>query len=143
MTKSDNANDESINHEVLDLLDRISDKIMERGILSEYIEEGSLAGVTLRINGNKEVFELIIKLQVDGREEMEISDDEWDYITERVSSYFEEKGFLIFTREYDFWHYITRKKNYDMPFNLISEKFRMQYLFDTKNFNIFHFCRRN
>ena len=93
MTKSDNANDESINHEVLDLLDQISDKIMERGILSEYIEEGSLAGVTLRINGNKEVFELIIKLQVDGREEMEISDDEWDYITERVSSYFEEKGF--------------------------------------------------
>ena len=93
MTKSDNATDESINHEVLDLLDRISDKIMERGILSEYIEEGSLAGVTLRINGNKKVFELIIKLQVDGREEMEMSDDEWDYITERVSSYFEEKGF--------------------------------------------------
>ena len=49
--------------------------------------------MTLRINGNKEVFELIIKLQVDGREEMKLSDDEWDYITERVSSYFEEKGF--------------------------------------------------
>ena len=27
MTKSDNANDESINHEVLDLLDQISDKL--------------------------------------------------------------------------------------------------------------------
>jgi len=78
-------------NEVIDILEEISGKIMERGFLSEHIEEGNLSLVSLSIDGNKETFEIIIKLTIDERDDSELTDDEWDYITERVNAYFQEK----------------------------------------------------
>lgn len=77
--------------EVLDFMEAVSNKIMETGILTQYIEEGSLSLVSLSISGDKDSFEIIVKLSIDDRDDSELTDDEWDYITERVNVYFSEK----------------------------------------------------
>ena len=38
-------------------------------------------------------FEIIIEAKIDDRGNDEITEDEWDYVTERTSAYFEQKGF--------------------------------------------------
>ena len=81
----------TVDEKAADLLEKVSDKIMETGILTQYIEEGELSVVSLSISGDKETFEIVIKLSIDDRDDTELSDDEWDYITERVNLYFQEK----------------------------------------------------
>ena len=81
----------TVDDKVADLLENVSDKIMETGLLTQYIEDGELALVSLSISGNKETFEIVIKLSIDDRDDTELSDDEWDYITEKVNLYFQEK----------------------------------------------------
>ena len=80
-----------IDEKTADILEKVSDNIMETGLLTQYIEEGQLSVVSLSISGNKETFEIVIKLSIDDRDDTELTDDEWDYITEKVNLYFQEK----------------------------------------------------
>tara|TARA_B100000963_G_C22560754_1_gene641206 strand:- start:990 stop:1298 length:309 start_codon:yes stop_codon:yes gene_type:complete len=73
------------------LLEQISDKIMETGLLTKFVEDGSLAIVSLSTDGDQNGFEIIINLTIDDRNDDEPNDDEWDNITEEVSRYFESK----------------------------------------------------
>ena len=73
------------------LLEQISDKIMETGLLTKFVEDGSLAIVSLSTDGDQKGFEIIINLTIDDRNDDEPNDDEWDNITEEVSRYFESK----------------------------------------------------
>lgn len=74
-----------------ELLESIADKIMEKGLLTKFVEDGSLAIVSLSTEGDKNGFEIIINLTIDDRNDDEPNDDEWDNITEEVSRYFESK----------------------------------------------------
>lgn len=73
------------------LLESISDKIMETGLLTKFVENGRLAIVSLSTDGDQNGFEIIINLTIDDREDDEPNDDEWDNITEEVARYFESK----------------------------------------------------
>ena len=75
------------------LLEAISDKIMETGILTQYVEDGSLATVSLKIESSEDGFEIIVIIDCNDRSSGELSDDEDDYICERLDIYFEQKGF--------------------------------------------------
>jgi len=74
-----------------DLLQSISDKLMETGILTKFVEDGCLAAVSLEIHGDEDVFTILIKLTIDDRDDEESTDDEWDNITEEVTRYFNSK----------------------------------------------------
>jgi hypothetical protein len=84
------------------LLNSISDKIMETGILTKHIERGHLAIVGLEIDGDEDAFSVIIKLTIDDRDSDEVTDDEWDSITEEVGRYFREKQFWALLAEHGF-----------------------------------------
>tara|TARA_B110000858_G_C17797387_1_gene473237 strand:+ start:689 stop:1528 length:840 start_codon:yes stop_codon:yes gene_type:complete len=92
---SGDSNESSIssNYTVENLLEAISDKIMETGILTQYIDDGSLATVSLKIDSSEDGFEIVVIIDCNDRSLGELSDDEDDYICERLDIYFEQKGF--------------------------------------------------
>ena len=81
-----------MSEELNSLCDSISDKIMETGLITDLIEDGSLATVTLRVTGEKDAWTLNIDLVIDDRESDEISEDEDDDICDNVQMYITEKG---------------------------------------------------
>jgi hypothetical protein len=94
LSGSPNENRSEEDCSINDYLSEISDKIMETGILTQYVEHGHLATVSLEKNEVAETgFEIIIEAKIDDRGNNEITEDEWDYVTERTSAYFEQKGF--------------------------------------------------
>ena len=60
--------------EMEQLLEQISDKIMETGLLTKFVEDGSLAIVSLSTDGDQKGFE-IINLTIDDRNDDEPNDD--------------------------------------------------------------------
>ena len=95
LTDDSDSNEPSIssNSTAENLLEAISDKIMETGILTQYIEDGSLATVSLKIDSSEEGFEIIVIIDCNDRSSGELSDDEDDYICERLDVYFKQKRF--------------------------------------------------
>lgn len=82
--------------EVRDLLDEMSDKLMQNGYLSEYILEGELDLINFDIyngeNDNGKFYELRITLDINDRES-DIEEKEGYDIADFVEEYLEEKGF--------------------------------------------------
>lgn len=76
------------------LLDSISDKIMETGLLTDCIEDGSLATVSLSLSGDKDYWELFINVIVDDRTSDALDVDEEESISDTVSGYFQDSKLL-------------------------------------------------
>ena len=81
-----------MSEELNSLCDTISDKIMEIGLITNLVEDGSLATVTLRVAGQKDAWTLNIDLVIDDRDSDEISEDEDDEICDTVQMYITNKG---------------------------------------------------
>jgi hypothetical protein len=81
-----------MSEELNDLCEGISDKIMETGLLTGFIEDGSLATVSLRVTGEKDAWTLNIDLVIDDRDSDEISEDEDDEICDNVQMFITSKG---------------------------------------------------
>ena len=104
INKENDISDELLN----ELCDSISDKIMETGLLTEFIEDGSLATVSLRVAGSKSSWQMYVDLVIDDRESGELSLDEDEDICDAVDIYciekelnaeFESLGYLMDNRE--------------------------------------------
>ena len=78
--------------DIRQLLEDISDKLMERGLLTASIEDGSLGTVSLRISGDQSDWTLHIDLTIDDRVSDELSLDEDEDICDIVDLYLLEKG---------------------------------------------------
>lgn len=65
---------------------------METGLLTDFIEDGSLSTVSLRVSGKKSEWSMYIDVVVDDRESDEISEDEDENICDALDMYFTEKG---------------------------------------------------
>jgi|SaaInlStandDraft_6_1057023.scaffolds.fasta_scaffold126552_1 hypothetical protein len=78
---------------IVELCQKIGDKIMERGLLTFALADGNLTCVTLRVKGNKDTFSIIVELECEGRGQKNLSDDEDDKIVDIVDGYFESKQF--------------------------------------------------
>ena len=76
-----------------DLMEAISDKVMETGLLTSCVEDGDLATVSLSVKEEEGGFQIMIDLGIDDREDQEVGEDEWDNITETIAHYFTEKQF--------------------------------------------------
>ena len=78
--------------ELEDLCETISDKIMEIGLLTNLIDDGSLATVSLRVTGEKNDWSMYIDVGIEDRNSDEISDDEDEKICDAIDMYFSDKG---------------------------------------------------
>ncbi len=78
--------------ELEDLCETISDKIMEIGLLTNLIDDGSLATVSLRVTGEKNDWSMYIDVGIEDRDSDEISDDEDEKICDAIDMYFSDKG---------------------------------------------------
>ena len=82
------------NEELKNYLDSITDKIEQRGLLTQFIEDGSLSYVQLDIRQHDTWWEMLITVGVDDREDENISDDEEENISDFVSEFCEENDFI-------------------------------------------------
>ena len=78
--------------ELEDLCETISDKIMEIGLLTNLIDDGSLTTVSLRVTGEKNDWSMYIDVGIEDRDSDEISDDEDEKICDAIDMYFSDKG---------------------------------------------------
>ena len=78
--------------ELEDLCETISDKIMEIGLLTNLIDDGSLTPVSLRVTGEKNDWSMYIDVGIEDRDSDEISDDEDEKICDAIDMYFSDKG---------------------------------------------------
>lgn len=74
-----------------ELCETIGDKLMETGYLTSAIQDGELAIVSIRVEGNKNFFRININLVIDNRDSVELSSDEEEIICDTFDTFLEQR----------------------------------------------------